>query len=221
MKIGDLDTHPLADVFGLMDDAMLAQHADDIEANGQMVPIVLAPDGRILDGRNTLKACLMRGIEPQFRQYGSGPCETGTDLQALARWVWSHNGSRRDLSPGARALAVRRIVRIITVRKPRQSRQPLLPGVKEETQHEAEIVLGGASPEMVAAIERGDIDIRHAAEAVQLGPEAQKAVVDGLQVVRSKAVELSPEDMEALRDGYDKLGEHPAARLLERMVPEI
>lgn len=217
MIIGSHSTHPLADVFPLMDDASLAQHADDIEANGQLTEIVLL-DGKILDGRNTYMACVQRGIEPRFREYGTCALESSTALDYLARWVWMRNGSRRDLTPGARALCVKRLLKLCHVRKARK--QPVLPGVKTETPHEAEAVLGG-TVELQAAVERGEIPIEMAAQAAALSEDEQRGLVERLKCYRTCAIELTHDEIEALRDAYDRLGEHEATRVIERMVPEL
>lgn len=78
--------HPAADAFPMMDDKRFSELVDDIIANGLRLPVVLC-EGKILDGRNREKACRKIGIEPKYIQYDGDPWS----------YVWSLNGTRRDL----------------------------------------------------------------------------------------------------------------------------
>jgi hypothetical protein len=90
-----LATHPAADLFPLMDEQELAALADDIRENGLRQPVVLS-DGKILDGRNRVRACELAGIEPRFEDANGG------DPVALAV---SLNVKRRNLTRDQRAIA--------------------------------------------------------------------------------------------------------------------
>jgi len=92
----DIQTHPAAEEFPLLDADRLQQLADDILANGLREPIRLF-DGQVIDGRNRLAACNIAGVDPTFENM-----DIGTDPYAL---VWSLNGERRDL-PAAQRLAI-------------------------------------------------------------------------------------------------------------------
>jgi hypothetical protein len=70
-------SHPTADLFPLLDDVELAQLARDIHQNGLRDPIVLHPDGSILDGRNRYHACLKAKVKPEFKTWDGQP---GTEL---------------------------------------------------------------------------------------------------------------------------------------------
>src|SRR3982074_37568 len=59
-----LEFHPLADLFPMMTDVELDELGEDMLKHGQREPIWLY-EGKILDGRNRYRACLMKGIEPR------------------------------------------------------------------------------------------------------------------------------------------------------------
>jgi ParB-like chromosome segregation protein Spo0J len=75
----------------------LGELAADIKANGLVHAIVLAHDGRLIDGRNRLAACKLAGVEPHFETLGP-------DVDPLA-FVISTNVRRRNLTAGQRAIA--------------------------------------------------------------------------------------------------------------------
>lgn len=79
----------------MMTDDELNGLAVDIAANGLNQPIVLTPDGLVLDGRNRLAACKRVRVEPEFVEFDGDP------------WTYSrsHNLWRRNLTTGQRAAA--------------------------------------------------------------------------------------------------------------------
>lgn len=85
--------HPIADVWPMMDEAKLAELADDIRKNGQLVPVWLY-EGKILDGRNRWAACKIAGVEPKTKEY------TGDEPTAFAV---SLNDRRRHMGKGSLA----------------------------------------------------------------------------------------------------------------------
>lgn len=89
-----MQTHPLCELFPVLDAEDLAALAVDIKAHGQREPILLF-EGAILDGRNRFKACQMAGVAPKFKAF------TGDDPAAL---VASLNLHRRHLNESQRAM---------------------------------------------------------------------------------------------------------------------
>lgn len=93
--VAALEFHPAANLFPLLVGAEYDALKADIAVNGQLEPIWLHPDGRILDGRNRYLACMDLGIEPRFRQWkGEG---------SAVQFVVSLNLHRRHLSASQRA----------------------------------------------------------------------------------------------------------------------
>lgn len=86
MQIANFKTHPAADAFPMMEAKRLEELKQDIEKNGVQVPVVLS-EGMILDGRNRVRACIELGLEPPVKTFDGDPWS----------FVWSLNGTRRDL----------------------------------------------------------------------------------------------------------------------------
>ena len=89
------EVHPVAQLFPMLDAERLDALAEDIKEHGQLHPIVLDREGRILDGRNRAYACWKAGVEPEYVTW------EGEDM---AGYALAANGQRRDLSQGAKAM---------------------------------------------------------------------------------------------------------------------
>jgi ParB-like chromosome segregation protein Spo0J len=100
--------HPVADLFPMLADDELAELASSIKADGLLQPIIVDPDGVLLDGRNRLAACKLAKVTPVFETYAG-------DADAYALTV---NIARRHLTKGQRAMIAARacIETIQTVR---------------------------------------------------------------------------------------------------------
>ncbi len=91
------EIHPVADLFPMLPDDELRDLAADIKTRGQLQPIVLDSDGRILDGRNRFAACKIAGVEPQFVTFD------GDDAEGYALAV---NIARRHMTKSQQAIVV-------------------------------------------------------------------------------------------------------------------
>lgn len=91
-----LAAHPYADKFPMLPEGELEELAESIRANGLRSPIVVTPDGQILDGRNRAAACERIGATPETVIY------EGDDL---AEYVIDCNVTRRNMTTGARAMS--------------------------------------------------------------------------------------------------------------------
>ena len=86
--------HPAADLFPLMTGAAFDELLRDVERNGLLHPITLL-GGRVLDGRNRLRACKQLGMRPRFVE--------ARDVESPTAYVVSANLARRHLGPAQRA----------------------------------------------------------------------------------------------------------------------
>jgi hypothetical protein len=89
------EVHPAADPWPMMPEDELVELADSIRAVGLLEPLVLTPDGMLLDGRNRLDACVRAGVAPTTIVY---------DGDQVA-FVLARNAHRRHMSSGQRATA--------------------------------------------------------------------------------------------------------------------
>lgn len=200
---------PEADLFPMLDDEALAKLAADIKANGLREPIVLWK-GRVLDGRNRLKACALADVPPTFTALASCP--------SPAAYVVSANLHRRHLTESQRAMLGARLLPMFEKdAKDRQraaaaqtnaalGRGETLPpnlaeASGESTDKAATAVRVGrgsvksaakvlASPvtELAAAVDRGEATVSAAAEIATLPADEQREVVaGGKKAIQAKA----------------------------------
>ena len=99
-NLHQLQYHPLAEVFPMLPEKEIEILAEDIKGNGLHVPIILY-QGKILDGRNRYKACLLAGVEPITESWENLPESTHTTPE---KWVISINLIRRQLTDSQRAM---------------------------------------------------------------------------------------------------------------------
>jgi len=86
----NMQFHEIANVWPLLDDDKLQELAADIRANGLVNPI-WTYEGKVLDGRNRYKACLLANVTPKFNEY------KGDEPTAFAV---SMNDKRRHMNKG-------------------------------------------------------------------------------------------------------------------------
>jgi hypothetical protein len=85
--------HPAADLFPMLPEDALDSLAADIKGRGLLHPLVVLPDGTLLDGRNRAEACRRAGVTPTTTVY------TGDDPVG---YVMSVNLERRHLNEDER-----------------------------------------------------------------------------------------------------------------------
>jgi hypothetical protein len=175
-----MDFHPVAEIFPLMSDAALDELANDIKANGLHDP-VWTHGGKIIDGRNRCLACERAGVEPVCREWdGKGE---------LVKFVVSLNLHRRHLSESQRAMVAAKIARrpignqptnnkvvgdSINSPCPSNAEAAELLNVGKASVVKAKKVQRDAIPEIVAAVESGELTL-HAADQIIAEPKDQQA----------------------------------------------
>src|SRR5579871_127885 len=163
-----MKTHPAAEAFppleGLEFDALVA----DIKSHGLIHPITLFR-GKILDGRNRYRACTEAKVEPRFVEFD------GDDPIAF---VVSANIKRRHLDESRRAMIAARLANMSEGRPwPSEDNSANLPSccisqrragelvnVSTRSVTNASVVIDKGAPELVLAVDRGQIAVSVAAE---------------------------------------------------------
>jgi hypothetical protein len=108
--------HPAAQLFPELPADELKALADDIKKNGQFQTILVF-GGKILDGRNRLKACKLAGVEPRFERIA---------LVDPLDFVVSCNLHRRHLTPAQR----REVIAAVLKQRPEKSNRHVAKQVK-------------------------------------------------------------------------------------------
>lgn len=162
------EIHPAANLFPMLNDDELLSLAENIKENGLIAPIVLF-DGKILDGRNRMKACEIAGVDPRFIAWdGEGKSAT--------LYVLSTNLHRRHLTVSQRAaIGAESIEMLHKEALRRQGRRTDLPtSVHDDTE-----VRGGSAAVAAAKVGVGSCSINRALAVKRDNPEAFQAMKRG------------------------------------------
>lgn len=185
-------SHPAAEIFPMMNEAELQELADDIKATGQREPIVLF-EGQVLDGRNRLRACELAGVEPLFTKV-----ESIGDPHAF---VVTMNLRRRHLTESQRAMIAAKIATLskgtnqhASIEAPSQSAAAEMLNVGRASVQRAREVVDHGTPELVSAVEHGEVKVAAAAEVAKLPKETQVHVVKaGPKAIKAAAKKIRSE----------------------------
>ena len=177
-----LTAHPAASIFPMLQGDEADQLANDILANGLRQPIVLHPDGSILDGRNRYAACLKVGIEPKFVTWNN---HNGAD--SAVKYVLSLNLKRRHLTPSQCAVVALDVLPALKAEaKERQGTRTDLDNItqrivessrsdRESAQYAAKLT--GTNRTYVAEAMRLQAESPELLEQVRLGKKEMSAVI--------------------------------------------
>ena len=160
--------HPYADILPLLEGEAFDALVADIRANGLLEPITIH-EALILDGRNRYRACEAAGIEPRFLEFD------GDDPPAF---VLSLNLHHRHLDESQRTMVATRLANLKDGQRAAsieaaasQGRVAKLLNVSRSGVQRAREVIAKGAPELVQAVDRGDIAVSVAAR-LATAPEA-------------------------------------------------
>jgi N6-adenosine-specific RNA methylase IME4 len=169
-----LEFHPLADIFPLMEGEELDELIADVKANGLLEPIVLYED-KILDGRNRYRACFAADVEPTFRPFeGADP----------VGFVISANLRRRHLSESQRAMVAAKLATLkrgdnqhSPIGETSQAKAAKLLNIGKRTVERAANVRDHGAPELQEAVERGAVSVSAAVDIATLPADEQREII--------------------------------------------
>jgi len=191
--VDNLQIHQAANLFPEMGQEEIEKLAADIKGNGMQVPIALDDDGKVIDGRNRLRACklLNRKTVEALTHRVSG--------DATIRFVISQNLHRRHLTESQRADIAARLAgglhggdrskaQICALTQAEAAKQM---GISERSLQNAKFVHQHGIGPLQSALTQGDIPATTAAELATLPPEEQKETVTaGARAAKAKAAEV-------------------------------
>jgi N6-adenosine-specific RNA methylase IME4 len=166
--------HPLADLFPLLEGADFEELVADVRAHGVREPIWLH-QGKILDGRNRYRAAAEAHV----------PCPTRIyDGDDPVGFVVSLNLKRRHLNESQRAMVAAKLATMkrgdnqhSPIGETSQARAAELLNVGKRSVERAHDVREGGAPELVRAVERGDVSVSAAADVATMPPDEQREIV--------------------------------------------
>jgi len=167
-----IEFHPLANLFPLMEGQEFAEFAADIRAKGLREPVVLFED-KILDGRNRYRASIEAGVECRFETYqGTGP----------VGYVVSLNLRRRHLDESQRAMVAAKLATLRLganqhTEGPSNEEASRLLNVGHASVERAKTVQRYGTPELVHAVEHGEVSVSAAADVAILPTNEQREIV--------------------------------------------
>ena len=171
-----LSYHPYANIFPLMLGKEFSELVADIKANGLEQPITVDGRNQVIDGRNRHRACLEAGVEPTFETFA------GDDV---LRFIISRNLHRRHLDESQRGMVAGRIATLkhgqhqdaSIEASASQNEAAEQMNVGRSTVQRARQVLDKGTPELVAAVDAGQIPVSVAAKLATASPAVQARAV--------------------------------------------
>lgn len=172
-----IEFHPLAELFPLMEGAEFDALVADIKQHGLREPVVLHDD-KILDGRNRYRACAAAGIDAIYEEW---------DCQgSIQAFVISKNLHRRHLNESQRAMVAAKISNRPHGDQGEVENQTSLSAgeaanllsVSRDTVFNAKTVLRGGTPEEIEAIQSGEAAVATIARQIRKQVPKEKRAKD-------------------------------------------
>ncbi|MBL4884962.1 MAG: hypothetical protein JKY95_10565 [Planctomycetaceae bacterium] len=217
------EEHDSAGLFPMMDAEQYSGLKEDIELNGCKEDIVLWR-GKIIDGRNRLKACQEIGIEAPFTELAddADPWE----------YVISANMHRRHLSASQRAMVASKIADLKRggdhQSEESKSQNCVLVedaakslNVSERSVTSANQVRERGSDELIEAVESGSISVAKAATIAKSTPKKEQlSKATKPKRMNAKGREYKSKPDESKPEGFSLLGFRKDLLQLTAEVPE-
>lgn len=175
-----LEFHPLANLFPLIEGAEFDELVADIRANGLHDAIDLY-QGKVLDGRNRYRAAEAAGVELEKRNFRHFHPEMYGDPLA---YVLSKNLKRRHLDESQRAMVAAKLANLTQGRPVdnpanlpvKQADAASKLSISERALRHARRVQDHGEPDLVRAVERGHLAVSVAEKASHFTPDIQRRI---------------------------------------------
>jgi phage N-6-adenine-methyltransferase len=163
--------HELANAFPLIEGSEFEELVASIRDNGQREAITYF-EGKILDGRNRYRACLEADVKPFGGDFEG-------DFNEARKFVIDLNMRRRHLDESQRALASAKLANLRLGDNQHSEglsidRASKMLNVGVASAYRARTVLDKGVPELVHAVEQGEIAVSAAAEIAKLPQDEQR-----------------------------------------------
>lgn len=195
--------HPYCDAFPDLSDEELKALAADIKDNGLQNP-VWRYGGKIIDGKNRLKACDIADVKPDYREWSTKSVDPLVIDKELFDFVLSQNLKRRHLDASQRSMAAAKLaMEFDKVHPPKKEekaesngevdgkkkdepkekqvstleRAAEIMGVSPRSVDSASRVVKSGSTDLQEAVERGDVAVSDAAAVAVLSKAEQNALL--------------------------------------------
>lgn len=197
------EVHPVADLFPLIEGADFAALVKDIGDNGLMEDVTVDMEGRLIDGRNRVRACHEAGVEVRIREYD------GADVTSF---VVSLNMARRHLTDSQRAMIAAGIANLsrgnasganqyqsgnlsseIFPSTPTQTQVREQMQVSTGSMGRARRIINQGTPELAGLTKSGAVPLTTGARVAQLPVEDQDEFVAQVKA-GTKPIGLAPPD---------------------------
>jgi hypothetical protein len=171
-----MTTHEYAETFPMASEAELREMAEDIRQRGLLCPIITL-DGKVLDGRNRLRACELAGATPRFEKYaGSDP------LADVVSW----NLKRRQLTVSQRAEVARTLKPMFAER----ARERMESGRNQYSSPRANLPEGKAVDQAAAAVGVSGRSVQDAEYVHTHAPDLSEQIKAGTMTVNAAKEEV-------------------------------
>ena len=197
---GKYPAHRVTQLFPRATVLQLKDLADDIRKNGLLIPIKVV-NGKVIDGLAREAACRLAGVEPQFEHLDH------LSEQEILDHCIALNLQRRHLSDGQRAMVAASIAQYQVGANQHsagvsQGEAAQVMGVSVDSVQRAKTVLDKGTPELLAAVNQGTLDVTNAKKIAELPQPVQLSVLKAgdKKLIVATAKQINLERKATVRD---------------------
>jgi hypothetical protein len=186
MRLGEYETHPIADAFPLLEGARWERFLEKLKRFGVVNLDLWRYEGKLLDGRNRYRGILELGLKAKIKWHDfDGELADAIDFASAMNLE-----GRRNMSPSVCTLAACKLYELVKPKgrgRPRKDRTGTeitkaelarREGISVSQMEDGQVVLEKCAPEVVASINREDLTISEALELAQLPHDEQRAALE-------------------------------------------